>query len=449
MDTLLFAGNGVTCEMAIAWKTGPLVLTRHERSSLPPSFLMLKQAAVLQSPEETMQTEFELVIYGATGFTGRLAAQYLSRSGIADGLRIAIAGRNQQKLAEVQKSCARSPSILIADSTSPASIEDMVRKTKVVLSFAGPFALHGEPVVAACAKYGRDYLDITGETPFIRTMIERYQSEAVSTGARLIPFSGFDSVPADLAVFLGLAAARSRGLQLDEMSFYYKIRGGLNGGTLASALNIAEHSSGRELFDSNSLILDANWPRGPRTNLNPRYEPVLHRWTAPFFMGPINKAVVRRSSWLRAQQGKADHPFQFEERMVVGRSLGPLQAGLATGMLAGFGLLTRNSAGRSLIRRFGPKPGEGPSEEVRRNGFFHGQLVCRSQGLCKLIIHIEREGDPGNEITVALACESARLATENAFGPGLKGFITPTIAFGDQLTKRLEQAGFRFKTEFA
>ncbi len=395
-----------------------------------------------------MQTAFDIVIYGATGFTGRLASQYMTRAGHAEGLRVAIAGRNQEKLEAIAQSCERKPQIVLADSNRPESIEAMVQKTKVVLTFAGPFALHGEPVVAACAKYGRDYLDITGETPFIRNMIDRYQAEAEKTGARLIPFSGFDSIPADLTVYLALAAARSRGFLLDELSLYYQIRGGLNGGTLASALNIAEHSSGRELFDPNILIPDPNWSRGPRPDLKPRYEPVLERWSAPFFMGPINKAVVRRSSWLRAQEGKADRPFQYEERMVVGRNLGPVQAGLTTGVLAGFSMLTGNSMGRSLLRRFGPKPGEGPSDDVRKNGFFRGQLVGRSQGLCKLIVRMEREGDPGNDVTVALACETARLAAENAFAPSVKGFTTPTVAFGDQLTKRLEQAGFRFRTEF-
>jgi short subunit dehydrogenase-like uncharacterized protein len=134
--------------------------------------------------------------------------------------------------------------------------------------------------------------------------------------------------------------------------------------------------------------------------------------------------------------------------MVMGRKLGPVQAGLATGALAGFSMLSGNALGRSLLRRFGPKPGQGPADQVRKNGFFRGQLVCRSQGLCKLIIRMERDGDPGNEVTVALACESARLAAENAFLPNTKGFTTPTMAFGDHLTKRLEKAGFRFRTEF-
>ncbi|MGE0173370.1 MAG: trans-acting enoyl reductase family protein [Oligoflexales bacterium] len=394
-----------------------------------------------------MQTAFDLVIYGATGFTGRLASQYLTQANKRDGLRIAIAGRNQKKLEAVQETCGKETQILIADSNRPETIDSMVQQTKVVLSFAGPFAIHGEPVIAGCVKHGRDYLDITGETPFIRSMVEKYQTEAERTGARLIPFCGFDSIPADLTVFLALGAAQSRGLQLDDMSLCYKVRGGLNGGTLASALNITEHKSGHDLFDPNILILDPSWPRTSREHLKPRYESVLSRWTAPFFMGPVNKAVVRRSSWLRAQQGKHDYPFEYEERMVMGSTLGILQAGLATGALAVLGLLAGTSTGRSLLRYIGPKPGEGPSDESRKNGFFRGQLICRSRSLCKLIVHMECDGDPGNTVTVALASESARLAAEGAFMPNIKGFVTPTIAFGDRLTTQLEKAGFRFRTE--
>lgn len=203
-----------------------------------------------------MQTKFDLIIYGATGFTGQLAAQYMMRRGIADHLRIAIAGRNLQKLEALQKSCEIKPAILIADSTQVTSIVQMVQQTKVILSLAGPFALYGEPVIAACAKFGVDYLDITGETPFIRSMIKRYQKQALETGARLIPFSGFDSIPADLSVYLGLAAARDRNIELDEMCFYYQIKGGFNGGTLASALNMAEHPS-KQL--SNPAIIWSNY----------------------------------------------------------------------------------------------------------------------------------------------------------------------------------------------
>ncbi|MBA3661885.1 MAG: saccharopine dehydrogenase NADP-binding domain-containing protein [Gammaproteobacteria bacterium] len=394
-----------------------------------------------------MQSEFDLVIYGATGFTGKLAAQYMMRPGIGDHLRVAIAGRNMQKLKEVQAECIIKPTILIADSTEPTSIDNIVQQTNVVLSFAGPFAIYGEPVIASCIKFGKDYLDITGETPFIHAMIKKYQQQALETGARLIPFSGFDSIPADLSVYLGLTSANNRKIHLDSMSLYYQIRGGFNGGTLASALNMAEQARG-ELFSPDTLIPDSLSAHPSRPKLRPYFEPILQRWTAPFFMGPINTAVVRRSAWLFSEINQTHADFQYEERLVMSKRFGYLKAILTSGILMGFGLVTANARGRRLLRRFGPKPGEGPSEAIRHQGFFRGRLVCRSHGQCKLIVSMEGKGDPGNEITVALACESARLAVEKAFLPGRKGFLTPTFAFGDPLIQRLKDAGFHFNTEF-
>ncbi len=395
-----------------------------------------------------MQKQFDLIIYGATGFTGRLATQYMMNADRGKNLKIAIVGRDLKKLEALQQSCVIKPAIIIADSSHPESVEAVVQQTKVVLSFAGPFSLYGEPVIAACVKWGVDYLDITGETPFIHDMIKRYQHQAVESGARLIPFSGFDSVPADLTVYLALNAAQDRGLQLDDLRFYYQVKGGFNGGTLATAFHLAEFADKNVLQNANCLIPDLSWPKALPSSLSPHYEPALTRWSVPFFMNAINRAVVRRSAWLRAQQGEDSKPVQYEERMLMPNRLGFLKACLTTAFLAGFRLLSRYSLGRYFLKYFLPKPGEGPSATVRQQGFFRSQLVCRSQSVCKLIVSMKRQGDPGNEITVALACESARLAIENAFVIERKGFLTPTIAFGDQLKKRLEQAGFCFKTEF-
>ena len=395
-----------------------------------------------------MQKEFDLVIYGATGFTGRLAAQYMMTAGKCDTLRIAIAGRDTNKLLAVQQACEIKPTILIADSSQPDTIETMVQKTRVVLSFAGPYSLYGEPVIAACAKWGVDYLDITGETPFIHTMIQRYQEQAVATGARLIPFSGFDSIPADLTVYLALQAARNHSLQIDNICLYYQIKGGFNGGTLASALYISEYVDKKILYNSNNLIPDTSWPRASSSSLKIIYEPVLSRWTTPFFMASINKAVVRRSAWLRSQDGESRDIFQYDERLIMSKRSGYLKACLTMLFLAGFQFLSGNSIGRKLLKRLGPKPGEGPSAEVRKQGFFRGQLICRHQDICNLIVTMERNGDPGNEITIALACESSLLVVDNAFQTQRKGFITPSIAFGDKLITQLKNAGFRFSTEF-
>lgn len=384
-----------------------------------------------------MQNKFDLVIYGATGFTGRLATQYMMRPEIANCINIAIAGRNAQKLQAIKESCAVKPAIILADSTRPETIDAMIKQTNVVLNFAGPFALYGEPVIAACTKWGVDYLDITGETSFISRMTERYQQQALESGARLVPFSGFDSIPADLTVFQALTVASNHHILLDSLCFYYQLKGGFNGGTLATALNMAENS--KRYTQKNTRVPASSF------TFKPCFEPAIERWTAPFFMEPVNKEVVRRSALLRSQSEKGSAPFHYQERMVMGKNFGYLKAGLTAGMLAAFYLMCKNSVGRRFIRRWGPQPGEGPSDEVRRNGFFRGRLVCYYQGVCKMIVSMEGKGDPGNEITVALACESARLAVENAFVSNLKGFLTPSIAFGDQLTQRLEKAGFRFE----
>ncbi|MCX6129499.1 MAG: saccharopine dehydrogenase NADP-binding domain-containing protein [Proteobacteria bacterium] len=395
-----------------------------------------------------MKTEFDLIVFGATAFTGRLAAQYLLSPSDRAPLRIALAGRNLKKLEDLALQCQVKPQIIYADSSDQASIDTMVARTRCVLSFAGPFSLYGEPLIAACARLGRDYLDITGETPFIRQMIERYQNLAESTGARLIPFSGFDSVPADLCMHLARSASQSRGISLDDFSFYYQLQGGFNGGTLASALHMAESAEGRQLFNPNALILDARWPKGPRSAMGPSFEAVLQRWSFPFFMNPVNRAVVRRSAWLLAPADQTAARFGYEERLLVGRSLGALQAGLGTGLLAGFGFLTGSKAGRSILNALGPKPGEGPSAERRKHGFFRGQLIGRSQNLAKIIIRMQGEGDPGNELTIRMACESARLAAENLFKTEQKGFLTPSVAFADDLVQRLGHAGFRFETQW-
>lgn len=395
-----------------------------------------------------MERKFDLVIYGATGFTGRLAVRYMMSTGRGDNLRVAIARRDSKKLALLQQDCEIKPEIIIADSSQPESIDEMVRQTKVVLSFAGPFSLYGEPIIAACAKWGVDYLDITGETPFIHDMIQRYQTQAVSSGARLIPFSGFDSVPADLMCFIAVNAARNQNVKLDHLTLYYQIRGGFNGGTLATALHMAEYADKRVMRNANCLIPDESFPSASPSRLKPYYESVLSRWTALFFMDPINKAVVRRSAWLREQNDGVEQAFQYEERMVMSKRLGYLYACLTTGILATFQLLSGNAIGRRLIKFIGPKPGEGPSTKEREHGFFRGRLLCYDHKVCKLVVSMERAGDPGNEITVALACESAMLAIENAFVTERKGFLTPSIAFGEALIQRLEKTSFRLKTEF-
>lgn len=389
---------------------------------------------------------YDIIIYGATGFTGRFATHYLTRTGIARHYRIAIAGRNRQKLQRLQAECELPPAIIVADSSQPETIATMVQQTKVVLSLAGPFALYGEPVIAACAQYGKDYVDITGETPFIRSMIQRYEALAQQTGARLLPFSGFDSIPAELSVYLALTTARKHDIALEELCLYYQLQGGFNEGTLATALHLAEQADST-LSDPNCLLPDVSWPRQPIARLRPQFEPSLARWSAPFFMAPINRAVVQRAAWLRRQTGTGTAPFRYEERWLMGARYGFVRAWLTTACLWGFYALTRFPLGRQLLRYFGPQPGQGPAQAVCHQGFFKGTLIGRSQGQARIRLTLAGQGDPGNTITVALAAETARLAAEGAYETPRTGFISPTLAFGDALPARLQAAGFRITSE--
>lgn len=395
-----------------------------------------------------MQGKFELTVYGATGFTGSVATRHLMQSPLLSGMRIAIAGRNQGKLEALQQSCDTKPDIVIADSHDPASVDAMVQNSNVVLNFAGPFARYAEPVISACAKYGTHYLDITGETTFIRDMIEKYQEQAQASGARLIPFCGFDSVPADLTTLLALETASANQLNLDELHLYYQIKGGYNGGSLETFFNMAETGSLPAKTGPDVLVPEASLPPALAASSAPRYEPDFSRWSASFFMAPINKAVVRRSTWLRSQLHEMPEPdFQYDERLLMPATYGCFRAYVTTIITAGFGFLSQTSFGRDLLRWCVPAPGEGPSETERLAGFFRVQLVGRRAGYTRIKIGMEREGDPGNEITAALAIECARLAMENRFATDLRGFLTPAVAFGNPLRSYLEAVGFRFKIE--
>ena len=394
-----------------------------------------------------MAQEFDIIIYGATGFTGQLATKYLTRDGSGHNLRVAIAGRNEQKLQAISQQCAQRPAVIVAAKEEVGLTQAMVQRTAVILNFAGPFALHAEPIIAACVKFGRHYLDITGESPFIRQMIDRYDAAAVDSGSRLIPFSGFDSVPADLMALIALNCAKDHDVQLDQLSAYYQLRGGLNGGTLASMLNIAKSTPLNALFDAKMLIADPQWSCPPCRRSLPRYEELLKCWSAPFFMGAINQAVVQRSQWLRAQSGDQVVPCAYEEFQIVSRRFTAVTSVGICALLAMLSQAMTTKHGRGIVKRLGPKPGEGSSPAVQGRAWFKARLIGRAGGAAKVVVHMSAKGDPGNAVTVALACESARLAAEGKFSTSRRGFLTPSVAFSSDLQQRLEIAGFKFESK--
>ncbi len=377
-------------------------------------------------------SKFDVIVYGATGFTGKIAVKYLTEDPRYQGLKICLAGRDESKLKALSDQTRGNPSYIVAPSSEPELVEKMVAQGKVILNFAGPFALFAEPVIRAVAQQGKIYLDITGETPFIRTMIDRYQGLAEENKAFLIPFSGFDSVPADLMCFL-----LSEEGALDHMRGYYRLRGGFNGGTLASAIEMAEQGLLTKLGDSKILVPDPNFPKVRSHAVGPTFDQFMKLWIAPFIMGPINRAIVMRSFWLTKKA-----PVQYEEYQIISRKFKGLASLVASGIIAGGGLAMSTSIGRNLLRKIGPKPGEGPNEAFRAHSKFSLEVVGYQSGHAKVKASISRDGDPGNEITVLCAIESAKLAVEGRIKSEKFGFLTPSVAYGSELITRLKEVGF-------
>jgi len=399
-----------------------------------------------------MSDRYDVILYGATGFTGRQTAAYFAARAPA-GLRWAVAGRNGAKLDEVARETGAAGAV-VADSRDPATVDAMVRRARVLLTTAGPFSKYGTPVVEACVRHGADYVDITGETWWVRELIERHHDQAAGRGTRIVPFCGFDSVPSDVGtLFLvdHLRRAGSDGVRLVSTSF--KMRGGLNGGTLDTALTMEEQGKGREVADP-VLLNPAGW-RSDEERARSRdlrsvvRDGVRNVWLAPFVMATINTRVVRRSNALFADY---DRPyggsFTYREAMEFRQRTRAVAAAVGIDALQG---LARRPWGRRLVRRLGPRPGEGPSQKVMDEGFFRCRLLGEGEDGRHALATLSFQGDPGNRATVTMLCESALLLCEPRDAlPGdaeRGGVLTPATALGLPLLQRLRAAGLQATIE--
>ncbi|MBK9573429.1 MAG: saccharopine dehydrogenase NADP-binding domain-containing protein [Rhodoferax sp.] len=393
---------------------------------------------------------YAVVLYGATGFVGRQTVAYFAAHAElgASGLRWALAGRNADKLEQVRAACAaeQQADILIASADDHAALDALARSAAVVLSTAGPFDLYGSALVAACVKHGTHYVDITGETPWVQGLITRHHATAASSGTRIVPFCGFDSVPSDLGAWLLMQAMQQRhGVSCVDIKAAFTVRGGLNGGTMASVLNILGSAQAAAFADPFLLSPPTRRPTDVSRHADPtrpRLDADFKAWLAPFFMGPINTRVVRRSA---ALLGYGD-AFHYQEYLRLGA--GPLAAAAAASLSLSMGVGQRAMAWsgvRALAATLAPKPGEGPSEAAMDGGSFRCELVGTSATGQQLRGRIAARGDPGNRATTKMVCESALcLALEPSAlpaGPGFGGVLTPASAFGVVLVERLRRAG--------
>lgn len=403
--------------------------------------------------------KFDIVVFGASGFTGQLVVEYLDQRYPSDGgLRWAIAGRNKEKLESTLAKLGIAPGsvpVLVADSGDRQSLDAISADTRVVLTTVGPYAKFGSTLVASCVANGTHYCDLAGEVQWIRKMIDKHQADAEQSGARIVNSCGFDSIPSDIGVhFLQMKARDLYNAPCTKVTLLVKaIRGAASGGTIASALNAIEEakndrSVAQILTDPYSLNPDGlrDGPDG-RDQAGVRFNAELGVWTAPFVMGVVNMRIVRRSNALLAfKYGKN---FSYAEAMYIGSGItGWTKSAVATAGLGGFMLASSFSMTREhIVKRFLPKPGDGPTRDERENGFYNLVLVGTTEAGERVNVRVKGDRDPGYGSTSKMLSESAVCLARDHLDVG-GGLWTPASAMGDKLLGRLQaNAGLSFEVE--
>ncbi|MFT6810752.1 MAG: short subunit dehydrogenase-like uncharacterized protein [Saprospiraceae bacterium] len=405
--------------------------------------------------ENTPAELYDVVVFGATGFTGKLVAEYLFKKyGVEQNLRWAIAGRSESKLQATRQFIASDKlPYIVVDSTDKSAIDDLVQSTKVVCTTVGPYAKYGSSLVASCVTHGVDYCDLSGEVQWMRKMIDLYHEKAIETGARIVHSCGFDSIPSDMGVFFLQEEVKKRiGGYAKHVKFRVKaMKGGFSGGTYASLTNVLkEAEEDKSIFIT---LLDPYGlnPKGQRQgDDNPDFQKVifdkdLKQWIAPFVMATINTKNVRRSHALSSY--KYGRHFRYDEAVITGPGLGGRIKGI--GMTAALGAMMAGKPGsmyRKLVDRFLPDPGEGPNAADREAGFFNILLLGLMQDDSIITAQVKGDRDPGYGSTSKMLGESAVCLALDRDKTNLEGGVTtPSIAMGNVLLQRLQDnAGLTF-----
>jgi short subunit dehydrogenase-like uncharacterized protein len=389
--------------------------------------------------------KYDIVLYGASGFTGKQTVEYCRQFAPA-GLRWAIAGRNRSRLDTVNSAGV---DVLVADAQDDAALNLLAAQTRVVATTAGPFSLYGTKLVEACVRHRTHYCDITGETPWIRGLIDRHHAQAAADGTRIVPCCGFDSIPSDFGAWLISRYVRDAlHSECVSVAAYFRMGGGLNGGTVASFLYMIE--SGQIAAVRDPFLLDPD--RAARSdeerarNADPagvRYDADLQAWVTPFLMGAVNTRVVRRTQALLGAR------FDYQEYARYGTAKTARMVAMGSRV---FEFVSGSGLGRRIIKPLLPKAGDGPSEKTMNEGFFECEFIANAKNGERARGVLKAQGDPGNRVTVKCLCESAFVLAHSdtaQSGPksGAGGVLTPVTGLGDELMVRLGRAGFNWKNE--
>lgn len=414
----------------------------------------------MSAPDADRDRPFDLVLWGATGFTGALVAEYLVRQhGAKAALRWAIGGRSRAKLEQVRDRLAAIDAaagelpILIGDGGDRASLDALAKQTRVVCSTVGPFARHGRPLVAACVEAGTDYCDSTGEPQFVRAMIDAHHERARATGARIVPCCGFDSIPSDLGNLMMQEAARTgHGAVCGEVRHYVSLRGGgFSGGTAASMVELAEEATrdpGVRRLMADPYALDPDHGPGPGglDLQGVKWDADLQRWTGPFVMAGINARVVRRTNAMLGYAWGRDFHYVEGMSFAGGRSGFLKAAAMSAGIAAAMGAMAVPPVRRLVARRWLPASGEGPSKEVRDRSSFRSRFIGVLAGSgARMHGTVAGVGDPGYDETAKMLGESAVCLAHDRHATRTEGgVLTPASCLGMTLVQRLRKQGMTF-----
>jgi len=391
----------------------------------------------------------DIVIFGATSFVGQLICEYMLDQ-FADGkLSWALAGRSESKLKTLKERLgplAKELPLIIADASDLSALKQMCQQTKVVLSTVGPYDLYGEPLIQACVATGTDYCDLTGEAHWISKMLKKYEQSAKHSGARIVHCTGFDSIPSDLGVhFLQREARKQFGTPCNQVKLRIKnMRGAASGGTIATALNIAQQIKTdpdvkKIMANPYSLCPSDHGNKTRQHEVKLEFDPTFKKWTAPFFMSVINTRIVHRSNAL--SNHAYGNEFKYNEGMMTSNGIkGKLRARSIYWGLGAFFAGISSRPIRALLTRFVlPQPGEGPSKEDQKKGFYDFRFVGTTEKGEQIMTQVLGDMDPGYGSTAKIIGQVAACMVFDVTDEVGGGFWTPATLMGDVLITRLNQ----------
>jgi len=392
----------------------------------------------------TMSREFDLIIFGASGFTGQIAVKYLDEN--YPTLNWAISGRNLEKLEKISENTKKKPKVFVADNENQESLSEIVKKANVIASLAGPFNKYSNNLVQECFNHGTHYVDITGENLWVRDLIDKYHSKAEEKGVFIIPSCGYDSIPSDMGAYFCHKMLNRPILYIDG---YHTGNGGISGGTTETGFTMNDYKTNHKI--GNPFLLNPGdkltemQKRNSKDTFSIRKINKINKWSAPFVMAIANTRVVRRSaSLLEKRQQSYGSNFVYNEYMMTKK--------LSSAILITLGLAVLSSIMftplRKIFRPLFPTPGTGPSEKVQNEGWFESIFVVEDEDNNKFKFRVFGEGDPGYKSTARFICESAlsiALDREKISNKISGGVLTTASGLGDVLIKRLKASGVLFE----